>query len=440
LPFQNGIVYDFGEMRPREMRPHFITMKKIPHYYEEWKAPAAVQVRFRMCMDALYKWEQDGNLDLLPEPATGDVQRGLTRKAGNPKLAEELASALRAIPGVGFFLNCFDIDCAIYYLKWWARILSAHPRFTECLFVHGPPRSGKDALAGMFEQYLGGEDGYVSGLPQRFIMQEESRTRSFAQAKEACQPFLAGLQGSRVAIIPELPDGIIDFNMLKPLTEQEGAKITTRGCSTGSKRFSPTWAFVAFSNYSPDAGPTPPAGTQRRLASLRMDSRFALKADPEKGVQKGDFDLKKSIREGKYFNDWFHVCKEFVRFLDVCSSDEIPKPFQVREEVQEIIDTREPGTKDEAENWWLRVFAPVDISEALTCKEVRTIAAGELNVKPHRATAVLREIGFLMDNIYGKRYAKFRFPGSDVARPVGARRVGAAQVRCLLLRMVMECC
>ena len=67
----------------------------------------------------------------------------MKRHTGNPELAERFVKVLGKIPGAGFLTAWFDADGISYFLQHYVRMLSAAPKFSEMLNIHGPSLTRK---------------------------------------------------------------------------------------------------------------------------------------------------------------------------------------------------------------------------------------------------------------------------------------------------------
>ena len=256
---------------------------------------------------------------MVPEPPSDDAAGTPAQSEGNPALAERFTHVLKRIPGMAFATRWFDNDGVSYFLQHYARMLASEPKFCEMLNVHGPPRSGKDALAALFESHMRNiaDGGFGSGLMPEHA-QVNNRGQRGSKSSEGPAPFTHALRGARSVVVPELKQAPLDMELLKGIVEQEGARITSRQCHGNVNQWNPTALLVTIGNYCPDFGEVPPDGTEHRVNVLAMTNRFAVEADPEALVIEGDFSLKARINKGLVFNDFLHVAKEFHPFLALC--------------------------------------------------------------------------------------------------------------------------
>lgn len=427
LPFKNGIVYDFMQGRAYKVHRGIAPNRTVPWDYESWQLDGEIQKEFAGVVAKMLTWERNGGGDLVPEPPTGDVEHDLRRHKGNEELAKSFIDVLRKIPGAGFITRWFDADGASYFLQHYVRMMAAEPKFCEMLNIHGPPRSGKDVMAALFESHMGNidEGGFGGGLMPEQV-QIPARGGSTARSSNGPTPFTHALKDARSVVVPELKresHGVLDMELLKSIVEQEGARITSRQCRGNVNRWNPSALVVTIGNYCPDFGDSPPDGTERRVNVLTMRNRFAVEADPEAMVLQGNFDLKAKINRGEVFNDFFHVAKAFYPFLALYG-DKIRRPRAVEVDTAEALAPRAAAAPEEA--WYVQIFMPSDEDhEALSPQEVRQLTLEKLGLRRITdASTELRKEGFNLEarDASGKnRCVKFKFPGSDRAVPVAKK-------------------
>ena len=425
LPFKNGIVYDFEQGKAYKVHRGIAPSRTVPWDYDSWQLDGEVQKEFGDVVSDMLTWERNGGGDLVPEPPTGDVEHDLRLHKGNPVLAERFTNVLCKIPGVEFITRWFDADCASYFLQHYVRMLSAEPKFCEMLNIHGPPRSGKDAMAALFESHVGNIDngGFGGGLMPEQV-QIPSRGGSTARSsKDGPTPFTHALKDARSVVVPELKREVLDMDVLKGIIEQEGARITSRQCRGNVNRWNPSALLVTIGNYCPDFGDSPPDGTERRVNVLAMKNRFAVQADPESMVLLGDFSLKAKINKGLIFNDFFHVAKAFYPFLALYG-DKIRRPRTVELDTAEALAPRE--TEASGTPWYLEIFAPADADhEPLLPQQVRQMTLEKLGLRRLTdATTELKKLGFNLearDSSGNARCVRFKFPATSKAVPVARK-------------------
>jgi hypothetical protein len=370
LPFKNGIVYDFAQGKAFKAHRGVAPSRTVPWGYESWQLDGETQKAFQSVVGDMLIWERNGGGDIVPEPPTGDIELDLKLHKGNPELAERFLNVLRRIPGVEFVTRWFDADGISYFFQHYVRMLAAEPKFCEMLNIHGPPRSGKDAMAALVESHIGNidEGGFGGGLMPEQV-QIPARGASTARSSNGPTPFLHALKDARSVVVPELKREGLDMELLKGIIEQEGAKITSRQCRGNVNRWNPSALLVTIGNYCPDCGDCPPDGTERRVNALAMKNRFAVEADPESMVLQGDFNLKAKINKGLVFNDCFHVATTFYPFLALYG-DKIRRPRIVEADTAEVLAPKTTASVEEP--WYMEIFMPADDEhEALQPQQVR---------------------------------------------------------------------
>ena len=285
-----------------------------------------------------------------------------------------------------------DCDDWVYILTHLARIFSSEQRFCECLYFFGPSKMGKDALAGAIEKAVGdkAEGGFGGGLPRDFL---SSSSKDNQKGKESCTPFLNDLEGCKTVIIPEFPvckvtkeADMLDMNMLKQMTEQAGAKITSRAAHGNPSRKSPTFEILLFSNAPPRPDLSDTA-SRRRLGVFELRNRFQDK--PTEGETQDKGDLKDKIQAGVMNPSMFIAATHFYKFLSLYTTA-IHRPPHVEEACESAfgadLGEREPG-EDPMVTFVRKYFAPVE-SVADAAKETDVI-------KEFRAKHAEEGLGFL---------------------------------------------
>lgn len=148
---------------------------------------------------------------------------------------------------VKFFLTwTFNLDEAIYFLRNLCRGLFAYARFTEALWVVGAAESGKDLMLAIIQAMAGEEkDGYIAILPFSYV------TDSRSQGRDAHTAFLQECAGARFILVSEVPNRPLTMQLLKPLCEQRGARMASRGLYGDGGGFRPTALPILTSNFTP---------------------------------------------------------------------------------------------------------------------------------------------------------------------------------------------
>ena len=113
----------------------------------------------------------------------------------------------------------------------------------------------------------------------------------------------ADLVGKKLCIAPDVKAGVLDMDHLKSMTEQAGAKVTTRGCGKAPVRSNPAYLVTLFSNHAADIGPEPDGGKVRRVNAYRCRNIF--RPVPRDGESAEGINLKEWIRKGNMSADLF---------------------------------------------------------------------------------------------------------------------------------------
>ena len=287
-----------------------------------------------------------------------------------------------------------------------------------------PPRSGKDALAALFESHMGKIDagGFGGGLMPEQV-QIPLRAGVATRSANGPTPFTDALRGARSIVVPELKQHeALDMEMLKSLVEQEGALITSRRCRGNTIRWRPSALIATLGNYCPNFGNPPPDGTERRVNVLTMTHSFAKKSDPEMMIHQGDFSLKAKINKGLVWNDLFHVAKAFYGFLEHYG-DKIRRPRTVEQDTLEALQpeggmTTTADGERKARQWYHELFQPADGSRnSINKSQACQAAMKHLGLARFSdAKSELTKLGFNLDaRVNGKRFVTFKFQDHAVA-------------------------
>ena len=161
---------------------------------------------------------------------------------------ESLMKKLAAVdPLVKFFMTwTLNLDETFYILRKICGGFFAFARFTECLWIVGAAESGKDLVLGIIQSLAGEEkDGLTAVLPFTYV------TDSKSQGRDAHSAFLQECAGARFIIVSEVPNRPLTLQVLKPLCEQRGARMASRGLYGDGGGFRPTALPILTSNFTP---------------------------------------------------------------------------------------------------------------------------------------------------------------------------------------------
>jgi hypothetical protein len=271
---------------------------------------------------------------------------------------------------------------------------------------------GKDAVAACLEAQFG--DDFAGGLPKGFLVKDGSGRKG---GSEDCTPFKNALAGKKVCIVPEHPKvcigsrkgALLDMDALLDMTDQCGAKTTTRGIRSDPTRSNPSYLVLILSNGAPNPSIISDEA-RRRLCSFPMQNRF--KETPADGEEKASAKLKTDLLSGRYNSSFFEAVRPWRKFLDLYETNIRKSPniqaasaeaFPAKEETSvgdPLLDLFEP-TADKA-----RVMKEADVKAKL--RQLWKVPLGE-------AVTRARDEGFIfglqMKDAGRKiRYVTYMFP------------------------------
>ena len=272
----------------------------------------------------------------------------------------------------------------------------------------GPSGTGKDTLAACIEAQFGSD--FAGGLPKGFLVKEGFKKGG----SEDCTPFKAALVGKRVCVVPEHPKehydshkgAPLDMDALLDMTDQCGAKSTTRGIRANPTRSNPSYLILIFSS----GAPNPSIGSdeaQRRLCSFPMQNRF--KQTPEDGEEAASASLKVELASGKYNSSFFSAVRPWYPCLSLYETN-IRRSPNVDEATKEAFASTQAGA--DVVDPVLRIFEPTkDIAHALKEKDVKSALSKLWHLPKGEATTKARDQGFIFRNDgHGHRFATYAFP------------------------------
>ena len=221
---------------------------------------------------------------------------------------------------------------------------------------------------------------------------------------------------SKAALVPEVPQGITNMAMLKPLCEQQGVKIATRTHCQDPKRAQPGFQILMFSNHPMDIGPNPDGGQTRRVSSMGLTRVF------EEGSSEDRPELKIQINAGTFNLQMFHTVKHLYASLDLFSTN-IRRPYSVDMDTQEVINENSGSADSKA---WIYELFEGCITAVTASKEcdVKQAVAKQLGIaKIRQVKNVMIELGFKVDcnDGYGRRYVRFDIDRDGVKKPIKLR-------------------
>lgn len=326
--------------------------------------------------------------------------------AGNAELAKEYADICKKIPYLSIRLKAvnYNVDLCIYKEQWVARCISSMPHLCELLYTFGPPGSGKDVDALFLQEFFG--DELTGTLPTNDLVKIGQQERGV----DASTPSLAAIQGKKVVLVPELPEGTFAWHRVKHFVEQQGIKPSSRANCRSPTVANPTFAIMCWSNYAPKFDGV--IGAVRRTAIIFQDARYGKTENEEENEHLDDNTLKYRIQQGDFRMEmlwtaaaWFAALRKY--------STKIPKPDAVAKLCVEV----QPNP---VRDWALGNngnppgIAPCAAKDASTCIEVKKAVSNVLFIGVRNLDLItrMREAGFTLDvfSSGGKRRAcKFKF-------------------------------
>ena len=347
----------------------------------------------------------------------------------------ELCSRIKAVSEKNVFLKFLlefchnDCDDWLWWLLHLARMFSSKDNFTEFIYAYGPSGTGKDAMAACLETAFGDKEygAFGGGLTNEFFVVDAHGKK---RDKEACTPFLNALEKCRVCIVPEHPSdrcktqaATLDMDALKMMTEQAGAKVTSRGCGSNPSRSSPCYEIVIFSNFGPRPSLQDKA-SKGRLNAFECRNRFTTQ--PVGGETQVQGDLKGRIKKGLMNPHMFWAAAPFYPFFELpVFGREILRSPNVKEASSNAFGGDDGGDEGEViKSLILEHFEPCTVQAAMTQEE-----AQELFLKALQGTAValaprrsdpktqMINAGFVFDRVSSKQYCGFKhFPATATCK------------------------
>ena len=385
-----------------DAEPWMLISKTLPFDYEE---PTLDMTKLSVLVDDVTKYLEKKPLIVLQPEEDHPV--------GNPELCERFKRFVDAEPVLKIIYDTCkqNINDTLYLMLHFARQLSSYQRICEFLFFYGPSNAGKDVLAGILEKFYG---DFAGGVPNGYFNVSGAKARG----GEEHTAFLHGLTDKKICIVPDVPKGILNMKVLKPLCEQGGAKTTNRGCNGNPVRSNPFFQVIFFSNHCLQIEKEDD-GEQRRVNAFEMRNRFSL--TPREGEQLADPAIKDGIMTGKYNISFFHAIRLWVRTLGIFGTNITRSPHANASTKLALNDDVE-DKENEFDAWMEATFKDTTIDNALTKKEFSKKFCERYAVRPANADCRMVEKGIILPkSTKNKRYAKYLFPGQTEPLPIGTK-------------------
>ena len=222
--------------------------------------------------------------------------------------------------------------------------------------------------------------------------------------------------------------GVLDMDHLKSMTEQAGAKVTTRGCGKAPVRSNPGYLVTLFSNHAAEIGPEPDGGKVRRVNVYRCRNIF--RPVPRDGESAEGINLKDWIRKGNMSADFFHAAVPWYSVLQHYATNVMRSPHVAEDTRMCTTDGDEVEVESPASQFVLSKFSAVEARDAMPETDVkRTMKLHWPNLKLKDVVVRMAECGFVFSDSFvssrGARFVKYNFVDGGRAQPVGKIAVTA---------------
>ena len=407
LAFANGFVYNWTTEKMAIGEAWMHITKTLPYAYKAW--PKALWKEYNDIVRDIYERFSTGKRGLQPDDECDDEERAIRQVIYNR--VAEVCKKDRFLLFLWQISN-YNLDDWAYLNQQFCRMESSCPRFNEMLYMWGPSGTGKDTVAAAIEAQFGTD--FAGGLPKGFLVKEFGARKK--GASEECTPFKNALAGKRVCVVPEHPkecDGSwkgapLDMDLLLDMTDQCGAKTTTRGIKADPTRSNPSYLVLVLSNGAPNPSMSSDEA-RRRMCSFPMQNRF--KEKPEEGEEGASATLKLDLSAGKYNSSFFEATRPWYKCLMLYETN-IAKSPNVKEASVEAFEAPAAAAVV-PENPLLTLFEPTgDATRAMKEAEVKAVLMKLWNLPKGEATTRGRDGGFIfgLNGGRGKRYATYGFP------------------------------
>jgi hypothetical protein len=188
-------------------------------------------------------------------------------------------------------------------------------------------------------------------------------------------PLLLSWVGKRLVLFSEMPDQPLNVELLKSLTEQQGATISGRQLYKGEyENFHPTFGMLGLSQHTPTVNKLSDTGLSRRIKPSMTTQEFVVNPDPNNPYQsKADEGLKTRIVAGEFSNDLFWFCATAYMTLGehICKRQEVlPVPERIEENLQMLFANAQKDVDDDVRDWLVTMTDPVPRNEASGYTEI----------------------------------------------------------------------
>jgi hypothetical protein len=228
------------------------------------------------------------------------------------------------------------------------------------------------------------------------------------------------LSNARGVTVAEVPRTQIDADLIKDITEKEGAPIPTRDLYGEPSNFHPFFTLFIMSNHTLNLGNDPDGGSTRRACVIPHNFALLLDTDRE-----ADDSIKEEIKSGRHIPVFFHMLTSLSKSLRVMRGTQLqPRPVEVEQATavatksSTLDDVK--GTILQSITWSLKGVDAVDQKElkAVVKHQIPSVSDGVI-------AGVCRELfGPAKSNGKCKSIFRYKFRGKANELPVALSAVG----------------
>jgi hypothetical protein len=369
-----GTVYDFGSNSFAASSPNHRLSRCLPFSFEqEWKVAPVAKDRMAELLEKVFA------LWLAGAPGLYDGPHGMALEQSLQELVKE--------EGFGVWKVLLPIyggnmDMVLWDLLHFAADASSWERRCEFIYRVGPGGSGKDVGVVLRTSFFGSRDrgGLSAAIPPAFF------TGRHAVNPDAPSTTLESLRGMKFAICNEVPShSFFAADVVKALTEQQGAFMTSRGLYESPVAWRPTAGLQLTSNHelTLNDDQMSDSGLRRRIlyvkhSAVLLDSGRDVKATILKGCMNAEL-----LWLARAFFGYIRRMPHGTRML--------PIPKQVLADTSELL---EQSKAQDARLWLEGHTVPAArIDQGTLATAVRRAAAAAMDIDERAADAILKAAG-----------------------------------------------
>ena len=420
IMFSCGTLYNFATGTSRRGEPSDRVGRHCNASFEKPDLPSALMAELEGpdgLAANLLQFFKDGGTSIMDALAGADAGLRLQRASRIRYLLEQASNH----DALFKFLQTWtmDLDEMIMIARFLSRGFSAHPRFTEALWIVGAAEGGKDLFLSILQACMGeGVGGTTQILPYGYLTsQGTGRT-------EGCSPFLRACSGARFVIVSEVPAMPITLATLKPLCEQRGAQVASRDLYETSNGFRPMCLPIITSNFAPELQHREQSDTggSSRVRVFVTPHIYTLTptlpshrlADPTLGDKALRGELSASLV-------WLLMAVYPTLDLSTASRNIAPIPDRISEDTLAAMQGPPPAVDAVADPFvtWRSTLRGVSVAEASSTADV--FASAQNAMRDHRPSQLrsrMTSAGFIQGRVAMKRYWLAPFPGHPNGLPI----------------------